>query len=389
MSFIVIWDTCTSPEYYADLHNVLALPEGYIVRYEYTKKRFDCGSCQEFEKLLNEKISSIDVVLFYGEVDNYEKGGKSPEKGDRVSKIVPFRRGKVIAATCLVKDGNDQESKIVYDIELLGYPSPACFEQLKWKFTEYTKNRVPFSYWHTYINDDDLENALLNEKNSNSNHNWRSIVDKLNECQFKNDSFWHINIASATKNDAVKFSKEKSNDSLFSTTLIIKDEQDIYFSVEYINPKYDSSIKLAPRSILVTSTDNIKIGKSEIPLRPYSKHNLHLRGISDTYIKGEIASIELNTHTPAPIDNYPVGPNFTINTSIHKGKCKLITGVLLGIISIPGLALSSKLSIYREVSNGVKEFNTTNIFYIIIGMVLSSLLFLISGYLLRKEFKLK
>jgi hypothetical protein len=38
--FFVIFDTCTHAAYYGDVHEVLALPAGAIVRYEYKRYLF-------------------------------------------------------------------------------------------------------------------------------------------------------------------------------------------------------------------------------------------------------------------------------------------------------------------------------------------------------------
>jgi len=33
-----IFDTCTKPHYYQDVHNLLAAPQGWVLRYEYRKQ---------------------------------------------------------------------------------------------------------------------------------------------------------------------------------------------------------------------------------------------------------------------------------------------------------------------------------------------------------------
>lgn len=116
MSFVVIWDTCTKPAYYADLHKVMALPEGMVVRYDYRKKYFDPMSLDCFVRLSKNEIAEVSVILFYGEVDGYSKGSGDQPSGSVASHHVPFRLGTVIRA--VISSGSDDANndKVVYDI---------------------------------------------------------------------------------------------------------------------------------------------------------------------------------------------------------------------------------------------------------------------------------
>ncbi len=40
MPALVVFDTCTRSHYYADVHQLLALPAGTILRYDYQEKYF-------------------------------------------------------------------------------------------------------------------------------------------------------------------------------------------------------------------------------------------------------------------------------------------------------------------------------------------------------------
>jgi hypothetical protein len=387
MSFIIIWDTCASPEYYADLHNSLALPAYFRVRYEYTKKRFDHESLQVIESFIKNNNSIINIVIFYGEVSGYEKGAGLPPANKLIEKVVPYRLGRIVGATCLENTKNDLDSKIVYDIELLGYPNTHKFEELRYKFTEVVGENLPFKYWHTFVDSADLWNALSTDGEVGNRDNWRSVVELLQGTQFKDDSFWALDIPHSTNKRTTGFQVIRSKNSLSSTVLCICDESDVYFDIEYISPRYKANSGSKARSIKVVKTDNIKTNKNEISLRPYSKHDIHLRGISDTYFKGELAAVDF--HTITEVDDFPIGPNFRIDVSIHKNWFKLLFGVLSGMISIAGIAVVSKIPIYVENAEKMKVLDFCSVGIVSGGIAVSSLLFLISGYLLRKEFKLK
>ena len=72
-NFWIIFDTCTRIEYYQDVHNLLCLPSGSILRYNYNKKYFEEISLAFSTKGDYPK----DVLLLYGQFTKYEKGSSN------------------------------------------------------------------------------------------------------------------------------------------------------------------------------------------------------------------------------------------------------------------------------------------------------------------------
>src|SRR5271167_221309 len=70
--FWVIFDTGTRPEYYQDVHNLLALPKGAVMRYEYRKKYL---SERALRWAIAEAAAPSRVVLIYGQKPGFTRGG--------------------------------------------------------------------------------------------------------------------------------------------------------------------------------------------------------------------------------------------------------------------------------------------------------------------------
>ena len=62
--FFVIFDTCTHAAYYGDVHEVLALPAGAIVRYEYKRYLFKPEAAATLDGFANAPVF-VGVVWVY------------------------------------------------------------------------------------------------------------------------------------------------------------------------------------------------------------------------------------------------------------------------------------------------------------------------------------
>ena len=73
MSLLVVFDTCTKPAYYGDVHDLLALPNEGVIRYDYRETHFTDDALQ-----LVRSASNISVLLFYVQRADFVKGDDDP-----------------------------------------------------------------------------------------------------------------------------------------------------------------------------------------------------------------------------------------------------------------------------------------------------------------------
>jgi hypothetical protein len=64
----VVFDTCTHARYYSDVHEVLAMPEGGIIRYEYKRSLCKPDAAAALDALCNSPSAlPVDMLLMYGQ----------------------------------------------------------------------------------------------------------------------------------------------------------------------------------------------------------------------------------------------------------------------------------------------------------------------------------
>ncbi|WP_215396927.1 hypothetical protein [Rheinheimera oceanensis] len=385
MSFVIVWDTCLEPEYYADLHNVLASPAGTVLRYDYSRKYFDPESLKLFDKLRNKKIDHIEVLLCYGEQSQFDKA-KSRIKED-IAVIVPFRLGKVKSAKQIENNEDPTKSKLIYDIEILGYPDLQSYRFYEKKFRTIIGDRKPLKFWHTYIEENSLIEKLLNEATRDED-NWSLIVEELKKLQFCGDSFWRIDFYyDFLKTKKVKFLSNQDRNSSTVSFLETYDEAKIFLDIHYIS-SHDSQVQ--NRELLIESSENIIPNKKRIKLRPYSQTSFQVKALTKNHIYNEFGSLEIETKDDSKNTSvYATGAHlrFDILTKIHWPK--KIAGIFFGILSVPIILVSSKYPIMKKTAEHVEEFDCNTAFWVFIALIIGTLMFVVSGVILRKEFSIK
>src|SRR5213080_3562204 len=70
--FWVIFDTCARAEYYRDVHNLMALPKGAVMRYEYRDMYL---SERALRLAVNDASAPSKILLVYAQKPGFPKGG--------------------------------------------------------------------------------------------------------------------------------------------------------------------------------------------------------------------------------------------------------------------------------------------------------------------------
>jgi hypothetical protein len=119
---LVIFDTSTLPEYYNDVHKIIALPRDYVVTYDYHIKNVAKDAATILDSFIGaETASEFRVILAYVQSQTYKKGDGSdsldpiPDPSfatlTRLAKVAAVRKTK-----------NDDGARYYIDLQLLGYP---------------------------------------------------------------------------------------------------------------------------------------------------------------------------------------------------------------------------------------------------------------------------
>jgi hypothetical protein len=194
MTALVVFDTCTKPPYYADVHKLLALPSGSYLRYDYEEKLFSEEALATL-KAAKAADMPLDAFLFYGQFHAYKKGDADP-KGQvfstRDAILIPTRYARIrnVAFDRRVGGQGQPRTNVIFHMELLGFPDPdapaipGLLDMLS------QRGELPFSKWIAQAPADmDLDG--LRQPSSDL---WGKVVDRLaaEPSQFNGDVFWRI-----------------------------------------------------------------------------------------------------------------------------------------------------------------------------------------------------
>jgi len=375
--FWVIFDTCTKPSYYQDVHNILALPYDYIVRYSYSSKYLSKCAIKKVDSYPN---ILKDALLVYGQYESFKKGDDKDKYNSSQKMIWIFTRFAKIAH--IYKDA----SNYYFDLILKEYPNKNDIipkEKIIGDLSR--KKQTPFNLWIaiSYLYDD--FKCLL--KNGNKYDNWSSIVDSFhsNNIQFKSDSFWQIrgpfnlkNYELITPRHEDEYTKEENEKRVISkiSYFVVNNFQKFCFEIVNREPRNNkinkNLINLSKRKLrkifIKDESNRITTQQSSIPLRSYFSNNIRFSVNPSRIITQQESIISFKT-VPQQTE-WPIGPNIKIVFRIRWYQ--LIFGIFFLVLG-PLLSFNA-----NNIANGNSLIS--NIFFA--GGTLSLLL---GAYILFKK----
>jgi hypothetical protein len=335
--FLVIFDTCQRPEYYQDLHNLLALPAGTIVRYEYRSKYIADDALDLFEQ---GKVSGVDVLLAYAEYSGYSRGDgvTYAPKHDETKAIVSTRIAKVVSSQPL--SGTQGNLKYTIDLELAGYPShqPARLARIVSDLE--SRESTP---WDKWVGLSKLR-ADFTEISTNDPDNWASVVDQLalSRTQFADDVFWRIDrVCTGNGSIVVCPTRLKSptdpygfNESRFEFLL---NEGRVY-SI-HLESHTPSGVGPRDQNQIGITIDNKNalnlIGLDKIDLRQYTRREIRVATKRTDLLDANHAIVHIETALQAGANsNWPKGASISLPLKIRKSINLLLGSLLLMSLGI-------------------------------------------------------
>jgi hypothetical protein len=179
----ILFDTATRPEYYGDVHEVIALPAGALITYQYRKHRLTEAAIAAAEGRW--RTMPRDVLVIYGQDVDFVRGGAEP--GDPPSteqmRWQGLRCARLVA--CWI-DGEHYN----FQFKVTGYPQEA--EQARaFAARLHEQEQAPFHKWVAF-SDQGLRG--IGVKSDSGSGAWQRVVDVLNAApmQFKDDMFWRV-----------------------------------------------------------------------------------------------------------------------------------------------------------------------------------------------------
>ena len=147
MSFFVVFDTCTHARYYGDVHEVLALPQGAVIRYEYKRRLSSQMRHRRVERLAsNTSATTYAVLLMYGEKKGFVQGSGDPPTmlNDSDSVFVPTRSASNLIAVGIDMGATARDDVFYLHLQLRGFVNPDLAEIGELVVALEAANSLPF-----------------------------------------------------------------------------------------------------------------------------------------------------------------------------------------------------------------------------------------------------
>lgn len=324
--FWVIFDTCQLNSYYQDLHNLLALPAGAIIRYDYRTRYISDSALAA----VRGTAAPRDVLLIYVQYEGYTRGiglDYRPSQDEKIFVIATrFARMRLTP--------NIGGDKYAFDLELEGYPkfNSQSLREI-WQSLA-NSNQVPWSKWVT-ISDSISELPKL--RSGIDADKWATIADTLGAApsQFGGDVFWRLAppVLDGKKAIASTFETQAATAPggvrQVSFSYPLKEGHSYEFEV------FSHGSHRSTRQLRITVPQGGPLqydGSPAIDLRYDAATHIVVRGQRAETVDDRFGLLTLDSGDP--VNGWPIGPRLTLQFKIFKSKGAVVIGVILLLIAV-------------------------------------------------------
>jgi len=355
----VIFDTCAQPEYYDDVHKILALPAGHTVTYDYRSSQVT----DEVQNDLDDFNPSENhqVVLVYVQDPGYVKG-----TGVNSGEPLPNTCIQLITRLATIEKvrplANEDGTRYFIDLKLASYPADREGAHVRRILQPlFASGDVPFRKYIVRSRDTSI-NDLFNA-NGSQERAFSSVIDQLStdESQFMMDTFWRITRVRARSKPMIPFLGYDTVETEPHSTEIVGDRTQSYFELvdqstllidlQFHRAKDMDSINYRSRYVAIESSPKspIEIPLSRFRSRAFGQETVAVRVPSTTSLSDQdfLFQIATENHEKDDQKDYVYGPQLTLAAKYKKplGRvCVSLTMIFLASSLFAIAAFSSSTS---------------------------------------------
>jgi hypothetical protein len=391
--FLVVFDTCTHPRYYGDVHQVLSLPAGAMVRYEYKRSLFKHNAAESFDRLLAQpEALPVDVLLMYGEMKGYRQGDPDPDRMLRWADgvFVPTRSAKLVGIART--QGADAQSDVLYlHLQMRGFVDPATAPIEAMIRALEAADALPFGdrgSQHAWISllPQALE-AQRSQLTSDNQNLWSRIVDALivTPTQFRSDIFWRVSrVAKANRSDeaALELSDRRYNtpahtDRSHRDYVLVEGSRYELFVQTHSPDAHGHQIPGNATIVMTTNQDDeglVRLSARPLDIVPNETSSQRFSIDTNNTIDTRYVEIHLETQTPDHASVYPPGSLCTLTFAIRKQHWRLALGAVLVLASTALGGYAAAVPISPAAKAGLA---------VVVAVLLAA-----GGWILTRQFKI-
>jgi len=330
MDFWVIFDTCARAVYYRDVHNILALPNGATITYNYREVLLS-EDAKRVADVWKRDAASNSVLLVYGQTKGFKHGDDFETAVNASSDPpvwIPTRLG-------LMVDVQVQNKRYYFTITLSDYPRidpPAVSDLIRALGVDHPLVPRPgIGRWVSVSNRQELLATLAMQRGKPAEQ-WHEIVSAFqSDTQFSADSFWRLSNPVTVRGKQLIAPSDCDVDEFnVGLSYRVEHEKEISFDVENHEPRDGDGENLKPRLITAGSdSQSLRVNPTETELRPYGVRTMKVRARNEELFKESEYTMRLFTGEQA--DEWPVGAAFTCNFRVSKNLAQLLGGIAFGL----------------------------------------------------------
>ncbi|MDP3737502.1 MAG: hypothetical protein Q8R02_08930 [Hyphomonadaceae bacterium] len=347
--FFVVFDTSTQAPYYADVHRILALPPGAILRYEYKRSLFSPKAWEAMQKLWDEGIGArIDVLVMYGEKKSFVKGQKDPDTmltwEDSV--FVPTRSARLVNIAKVPGDRPESDN-FHFHMEMRGYVDPDAREIETLVRALEAENSLPFGTkdqysWVSVLPDSVRPGASALV--SDDTKVWKKLIDRIVTLptQFADDVFWRLKrVQIKDSRQQVTPTSRPSNvrrePNAWNSDFPVFDGVSYAMVIEsHSAPGRGGDLPPNPSVAVDVSGDESDLVK--LPTKPVeivpNQEDVSTFTVRDVkHVGDRYLDLVLTTQSSAAAGAYPIGSTCQISIAVSKERWRTVAGFALVLLA--------------------------------------------------------
>jgi hypothetical protein len=348
--FWVFFDTATRPEYYEDVHKVLAMPKGALLEYQYRDLRMEDAAVEATHKRLKDLPSRVLVV--YAQWSMFKRGDRDPDgtKPPDEMRYQAMRLGRLVA---LWREGE----RAVFQFRLEDHPRAdsglliPIIDDLK------ARSALPYNKWVGFST---VTEALKNLVPADPVADWQKIVNQLVSppMQFTDDKFLRFdppgrNRFWAPSKLRSRYPKRAGHDHALDHRYIVPERCEFGLRISTHEPVGATSGGISE----TVATYEVEV-PSDGPLLGPAPPSGKLRRTSDTTLQFEskhsakaerkVGSVTISSHDALPA----VASGIAFSFALKLAAWKRALGVLLSALGAASIAAGGILTESKGIAVG-------------------------------------
>ncbi len=338
-AFWVVFDTSQYPAYYRDVHDLIAAPRRFVLRYQYREELLSDSA-----RTLALKQKSLPVLLLYIQKNAIyaRQANKSiPADENENNLIVLTRLGRMLN---VVRHGG----RYYFDFQVTGYPDNDRGEHTNALLAPLIRNNeIPWIKW-VATSTDNVALAAISE--GADGDNWRKIINALgrNPMQFAGDAFWRLKgpftQSGRTIKPKLRNIKEEGFVRRIRAEYHLGERAQAHFQLVSYTPEQISEARPEYRvQAAVSGSEKVKIiGSGQYELRHYDEKPIEY--VSEEMGPYRTEPVDLVFETQPTAETWTAGAKLEVRHQVRKSRFISTLGVISGIAGLSMVALgSSKL----------------------------------------------